>query len=130
MARTSSEQWAKRIERWKDSGLSAKEFAAETGVNAGTLSYWRWKLTAAERVRASDNAAAVQTTGGAELTRGLKRRGRPARVLPACVELPVAAVAAAPVMLELLFGDVRVRVPSDFDEAALTRVVRVLQVAR
>ncbi len=31
------EQWAKRVERWKDSGLTAKEFAAETGINAQSL---------------------------------------------------------------------------------------------
>jgi hypothetical protein len=33
-------------------------------------------------------------------------------------------------MLELLLGDVRVRVPSGFDEATLARVVRALAVAR
>jgi len=32
-----TERMAKRIARWQDSGLSADEFAAEIGVNAGTL---------------------------------------------------------------------------------------------
>ena len=36
--------WAKRIERWRDSGLTAKEFAAETGLNPRTMAYWKWKL--------------------------------------------------------------------------------------
>lgn len=53
-----------------------------------------------------------------------------AAIAPRIVELPVAAVASAPAMLELLLGDVRVRVPSGFDEATLTRVVRALGVAR
>ena len=49
---------------------------------------------------------------------------------PHFVELPVAAVTQRPVMLELLFGDVCVRVPSGFDEVTLTRVVRALGAAR
>jgi DNA-binding transcriptional regulator YiaG len=44
MAKTTSAEWAKRVERWQDSGLTAKEFAAELNVNAGTLSYWKYKL--------------------------------------------------------------------------------------
>ena len=38
MARESREEWAKRAERWRDSGLRAAEFAAEVGVNPWTLS--------------------------------------------------------------------------------------------
>ena len=38
------EEWAKRVQRWSDSDLTAKEFAAELGINARTLSYWKWKL--------------------------------------------------------------------------------------
>jgi hypothetical protein len=44
MARESRETWAKRVERWRDSGLTAAEFAAEVGVNPRTLSYWKWRL--------------------------------------------------------------------------------------
>lgn len=39
------QEWAKRIERWKDSGLTAAEFAAETGISAKSLSWWRWNLS-------------------------------------------------------------------------------------
>ncbi len=42
--RENRDEWQKRVERWSDSGLSAKQFAAETGINAGTLQYWRYKL--------------------------------------------------------------------------------------
>src|SRR5579863_3469069 len=42
------EQWAKRVERWKDSGLSAKQFATETGINARSLTWWRWHLAKGE----------------------------------------------------------------------------------
>ena len=44
MARTSRETWAKRVERWQASDLTAKEFAAEIGVNPRTLSHWKWIL--------------------------------------------------------------------------------------
>ncbi len=35
--RETRDEWQKRVERWKDSGLTAEVFAAETGINAGTL---------------------------------------------------------------------------------------------
>jgi hypothetical protein len=44
MARTTPAEWAKRVERWHDSGLSAKELASENNVNAGTLTAWNYKL--------------------------------------------------------------------------------------
>ena len=48
MARTSRAEWEKRVERWQDSGLSAKEFATEIGVTAQSLMLWKWKLRHAE----------------------------------------------------------------------------------
>lgn len=38
------EEWAKRAQRWNDSDLTASELAAEQGINARTLSYWKCKL--------------------------------------------------------------------------------------
>lgn len=46
MARQSREAWARRVRRWEKSGLGASDFAALEGVNAKTLSYWKWKLGA------------------------------------------------------------------------------------
>jgi hypothetical protein len=31
--RASAEEWQKRVERWRESGLSADQFAAELGIN-------------------------------------------------------------------------------------------------
>jgi transposase-like protein len=42
--RVSREEWAKRVERWRDSGLSTAEFAAELGINPHSLTYWAWTL--------------------------------------------------------------------------------------
>lgn len=42
--RVGREEWAKRVERWRDSGLTTAEFAAEVGISAKTLTYWAWTL--------------------------------------------------------------------------------------
>jgi hypothetical protein len=44
MKRTTKEIWRERVQRWQTSGLSAAAFAAREGVNAKTLSFWRWNL--------------------------------------------------------------------------------------
>lgn len=126
MSRTAAEQWAKRVERWKDSGLTAKEFAAEAGLNASTLTYWRWKLAAA--VRSGDEPA--RGNGQPAENRGVRTRKKSVRVSPKLVELPIATLAPTVPMLEVVLGDVRVRVSAGFDEATLTRVVRALEAAR
>lgn len=118
MARASAEEWTKRVERWRDSGLTAKEFAAEAGFNAGTLLHWSWKLRSA-RGEAS-------------------RRARPPRqehsmqggASAAFVELPATSLLSSSNMLELIVGKVRVRVPAGFDEDTLGRVLRAVGAQR
>ena len=44
MARASREVWIERIERWRDSGLGAKEFAEQVGVEVDRLRHWKWRL--------------------------------------------------------------------------------------
>jgi transposase len=36
--------WAERVRRWRASGVTAREFAVQEGVNRHTLSHWAWKL--------------------------------------------------------------------------------------
>ncbi|HET7544601.1 MAG TPA: hypothetical protein VFK05_32245 [Polyangiaceae bacterium] len=43
-ARVEREEWAKRVEPWRDSGLTTAEFATELGINPRTLTYWAWTL--------------------------------------------------------------------------------------
>jgi hypothetical protein len=103
-------EWAKRVERWKDSGLTAKEFAAETGVKASTLTYWSWRLRASRPKQPSARSSAP--------------RGR-------FVQLSASSPSAAPATLELVLGaGIVVRIPSGFDEETLTRVVRAVGAAR
>jgi hypothetical protein len=53
MARESREVWVKRVERWRESGLTAAEFAAEVGINAGSLRHWSWRVDAERRRQAA-----------------------------------------------------------------------------
>jgi hypothetical protein len=46
--RSSREEWRKRVERWKDSGLTAEQYASELGINARTLQFWKYKLAKPE----------------------------------------------------------------------------------
>jgi hypothetical protein len=129
------ELWVKRVERWRDSGLSAKEFAAEIGVNAWTLAHWKWRLGAERR---------------GKLRPGSKKPCPP--TAPAFVEVAPVAVAEAltappprrkaaaarppqereaPAEHEplevLLLNGLCIRVPVHFEAASLGRVVAALQ---
>ena len=108
--RTSAEEWQKRVERWRDSGLAAEQFAAEFGINAGTLRFWGYKLNKTKR-EAAGVAAPV-------------KKERPVRV-PSFVEVRTTTSAAA-VEVELGNGR-RLRVPTDFDVDALGRLLSVLE---
>jgi hypothetical protein len=44
--RTRRDDWRKRVERWKDSGLTAEQYAGELGINAKTLQFWKYELAA------------------------------------------------------------------------------------
>ena len=125
MRRDARELWSKRVERWRDSGLTAKEFAAETGVNANTLSHWSWKLAAQKR--RSPRASAPPS----------KPETRFVEVVAPSTAIGIAAQAAPPSTAEVtalgpdpleivLRDELRIRVPAHFDPDALRRVVVTL----
>jgi transposase len=97
--------WAKRVEQWRKSGLSAEDFAAREGIKSKQLGWWRWKLKSS----ASDPAAS-----------------RPPQFLPVRVVTPVACPPGAtdPVEIALPNGRV-VRVTAGFDAATLERVLEI-----
>lgn len=110
--RTSRDEWKKRVERWKDSGLSAEEFAAELGINASTLKFWKYQLGKGER-----------------RGRGSAPRQHPKRPGP---ELPLMEVRpslspGAPGFELELAGGKRLRIPTAFESEALTRLLAVLE---
>jgi transposase len=117
------EKWAKRVERWKDSGLTAKEFAAEVGINARSLSWWRWHLGRAEaaptekrRRRRRSRASPVETT-------------KPGTVSPMTF-VEVTAPASIDALEVILPSTFRVCVRPGFDDATLGRLLDVLEQRR
>lgn len=43
--RRSREKWCALVRAWEGSGQSAAVFAEAHGLRAGTLTWWRWKLS-------------------------------------------------------------------------------------
>ena len=93
--------------RWAESGLRAAEFARREGLNAGTLSYWKWRLRREGRRTA------------------LARRG--SGRAPAFVEV-VATLPTVGDRIEVVVdGKLVVRVPDGFDEVTLRRLLTVVR---
>jgi transposase-like protein len=118
MARSDRAEWQKRVERWLDSGLSAKEFAAETGLKPSTLSYWKWRLRAEQRK--------AEGTAARSTPRGKPKDPEP---VPTFFEVSSGMPVTAPLEL-VISGAVTVRVPIGFDDQTLGRVLRVLGASR
>lgn len=108
-ARTSSDEWKKRVERWQESGLTAEQFAAEMGINAGTLRFWQYKLNKLARGESAE-----------------PRRPKRSASTPPFVEVRASSSVDAVFELEL-GGGRRLRVPASFDAAALERLLGVLE---
>jgi transposase-like protein len=120
--REGREVWAKRVARWRESGLTAKEFAADMGVNAHTLSHWAWQLgaagdQAADRHRRTTTKRPAPAKWVEVISRDHGNGGSP----------PAAAASARSSSFELvLAGGRRLRVPPDFDSEALGRLLTVV----
>lgn len=117
--------WAKRVERWRESGQTAVEFAVAHGLNPDRLRYWGWQF-AKERA----TAAAAPPPPKAELPAN-------AGVVVPFIEVQRAASAAprtkpesaAPTEpIEIIApSGLRVRVPAHFDDETLRRVLAVVR---
>lgn len=114
-------QWAKRVERWKESGLSAKEFAAELGINARSLSWWRWQLSKGE------------TTAPGEPRRRRRSRSTAAAITKPVTITPLTFVemttppVAKDALEVILPTTVRICVRPGFDDGTLDRLLDVLE---
>lgn len=111
--RESQETWAKRVERWKDSGLTCGEFCAEIDVNPGTLMYWAWKLRKEGKVALGRRRAAAKgerrTESRVSPPTPKRQRGAQGAPPPTFVELVPSPTAPEPV--EVVVRSVTVRVP-------------------
>jgi transposase-like protein len=45
------EEWAKWIEQWTESGLTAAQFAQQIGVKESTLRHWKWQFDKLSRTQ-------------------------------------------------------------------------------
>jgi hypothetical protein len=116
MARESREVWIKRVERWRESGLSAAEFATEVGINAGSLRHWGWRVNADRRSEVAKGPRSKDALTFVEVS------------APTAESSPQPPPAnAAPEKLELVLASgVVVRVPRVFDAAALRRLLAIV----
>jgi transposase len=113
------EEWIKRIERWKDSGLTAREYAAEAGLTEKSLHFWSWKLRK-ERTQAR---APSRSKGPLE-----KRHVVPSPM--SFVEVMARPSAFGDAAFEVVLGSVSVKIPPSFDEHALRRLLAVIAPSR
>jgi hypothetical protein len=90
-------QWRARVEAWEASGLSLRQFALKEGLNHQVLCRWKVRLLGYTRVPAFASVVVAPS--------------QPSR----------------PGSFELVVGDgLSLRIPADFDEVALARLVSIL----
>ena len=100
---TNAEMWEDRLKRWSKSGLTAGQFAAREGFTEGRLFYWRKKLAQLAQGDDAPRLVAVRV-----------RQNEPT------------AGRCSPMLEVVIDGQLTVRVPAEFEERALARVVRAL----
>jgi transposase len=111
MARRAASEWAQLVEQWKRSGLTARDFAAQAGINPRTLTWWKWRLKAGEY--------------GGEDPKSPSESGQGFGLVPLqVVSAEESATEESPV--EVVLGGAVVRVRRNFDEQTLARVLEVV----
>ena len=95
------EFWARHVGAWRTSGLSQQAYCAREGLRPSTFGWWRWRLAPAKA--GGDSRA------------------------PRLVAVRVQESASGPGFELQLAGERRLQIPSDFDEGALVRLLRVLE---
>jgi len=111
--RTGRDEWRKRIERWRENGLSAEAFAAELGTKPATLKFWKYRLEQEALGKAASK------------TKGFRKDSLQASAL---VEVRTSASVASSSSFVLDLGKSRcLQIPSAFDEKALERLLSVLE---
>lgn len=109
MGRATREEWAARVAQLKESGLSMARFAAEIGVNAKTLAWWRSELASSSRSAATK-----------------PQPSRPIAIAPLNFVEMTTRSEGGPVEVVLPSG-IAIRVRAGFDHATLVRVLDVVE---
>jgi transposase len=121
MARSTRETWAARVARWKDSGLTAAEYASKLGVKAHTLKWWRWRL---------DAKAPTGRAKRALVRRSAEPIGKPAPMASPLTFVEMTAAVDTDRLEVVLASSVRISVRPGFDGATLGRLLDVLEARR
>ena len=116
-AHAGAEVWRERVERWKASGLTGKEFAAKEDLSPRSLSWWGWRL------RRSATDVVVQPPKPRRRRR--RQRARTLSFVPVVVGKTRPAEAST-IIEVVLPSNLRVRVAAGIDETDLVRIVRAL----
>jgi transposase-like protein len=109
--RRSAEEWQQLLMELAESGESVERFCRRFGLHPPTLRWWRWKLADGEGATESRAAAA----------------SRPPQFTEIRWPEPVMAGGRS-VGFELRWSDgLTLRIPSEFDEGSLRRLLGVLE---
>src|SRR5579859_6756623 len=120
MERSTREEWAARVTRWKDSGLTAAEFASELGISARSLSWWSWRL--ASKTRSSPPKRALVRRPPESIG-----RTQTPRAISPLTFVEMTATPETDRLEVVLPSSVRIRVHPGFDSATLGRLLDVLE---
>ena len=110
----SREEWAKRVERWRDSGLTTAEFAAELGINPHSLTYWAWTLK-----REASGQKRIWP----------KKKGKPAKAAAPSTPFVEVKSHTPRGQFELEIGGRRLHIPDGFDAQQLRSLLEILETA-
>ena len=119
MPKETREVWAKRVERWKDSGLTSEEFAAEIGISAQSLSWWRWRF-AKESKESKEPKPAPRN-------RRRKQAGADTSAASPMTFVEVTAAARSDALEVVLSSGRMVRVRVGFDGHTFERLLGILE---
>ena len=90
-------EWVRLVDQWRASGLTAGQFAEREGIREGTLRHWAWRFGNGDR-------------GG-----------------PGFLEVVASGSVGASDLEVVLRNELRIRVPTGFDEGTLQRLVAILE---
>lgn len=118
-ARVGRAEWTKRVQRWRESGQTTAEFAAELGINSRTLTYWAWAL---KREASGKRRGASEKPGPAGRRTATVSSGGAAFV-------EVRANTSLSSRFELEIRGRRLHIPERFDAQQLRLLLEVLETA-
>jgi hypothetical protein len=117
MGQTDRATWAKHVECWGESGVSAEKFANQVGISPSSLKWWKWRLAAEAK-----GLELRKEHGQRRLTRTSSAEAMPLTF----VEIAPSVSRSAQIEI-VLPSRVRIRVGSQFEAAALERVLELLE---